>query len=157
MRNRNIFFSIVFIAVMAVSSSVFAYGGGSFVDDYKISPKENFVPGNDFRKSWEITYGDSKRPVQVLLKETKGGDEYIVRTGYFEVKYVNSSKGFGVRPLKPAEQVVPSGLNLKVLNTSKINNQKVICADKVASDQVLDLIASYLPELINDEYKNILN
>ena len=157
MESRNIFFSIVFIAVMAVSSSVFAYGSGSFVDDYKISPKENFVPGNDFRSSWEITYGDSKRPVQVLLKEIKGGEEYIVRTSYFEVRYVNSSKGFGVRALKPAEQIVPSDLNSKVLNANMFNNQKVISPDKVANSQVLDLIASYLPELINDEYKNILD
>ena len=111
--------SLLFVALVAISSAGFARQGGTFVDDYKISPKTDFVPGTDFQQSWNITYGDSNRPVQVLFKETKSGQEYIVRTSYFEVKYVNSDRGFGVRPLKLAEQRVPADLNFKVLNASR--------------------------------------
>lgn len=157
MKSKNTMFSLLFVALMAITTTGFAHGSEAFIDDYKISPKENFVPGTTFQQSWEITYGESGRPVQVLLKETKNGEEYVIRTGYFEVKYVNSEKGFGVRELKAGEQVVPAGLNSKVLNQSMMNNQKVISSTKVAGDQVLDMIASYLPELINENYQNILN
>jgi len=157
MKSKIRFFSLLFVALVAISSAVYAYGGEAFVDNYKISPKEDFVPGKAFQKSWEITYGESSRPVQVLLKETRNGEEYIIRTNYFEVKYVNSEKGFGVRQLNPGEQIVPADLNLKVLNSRMLNNQKVISGSKIASDQILETIASYLPELINEEYQNILN
>jgi len=157
MNSKNTMFSLLFVALMAVTTTGFAHSGEAFIDDYKISPKENFVPGTAFQQSWEITYGESGRPVQVLLKETKNGEEYVIRTGYFEVKYVNSEKGFGVRELKAGEQVVPAGLNSKVLNESMMNNQKVISSTKVAGDQVLDMIASFLPELINENYQSILN
>ena len=149
--------SLLFVALVAISSAGFAHQGETFVDDYKISPKTDFVPGTDFQQSWNITYGDSNRPVQVLFKETKGGQEYIVRTSYFEVKYVNSDHGFGVRPLKLSEQRVPADLNFKVLNAQQLNSQKIISGNMVSSDQVLEMIADFLPELINDEYKNILN
>lgn len=142
---------------MAITTTGFAHSGEAFIDDYKISPKENFVPGAAFQQSWEITYGDSGRPVQVLLKETKDGEEYIIRTGYFEVKYVNGKKGFGVRSLKAAEQKVPESLNMKVLNSVMMNHQKMISGTKVERNEVLELIASYLPELINENYQSILN
>jgi hypothetical protein len=157
MKLRNRIFNLLVIALTAVTSVSFAHGNEAFNDDYKISPKEDLIPGTAFRKSWEITYGESGRPVQVLLKETKSGEEYIIRTNYFEVKYVNSEKGFGVRELKPAEQIVPADLNMKVLNVSMMNNQKVISPTRVTDNEVLDLIAGYLPELINAEYRSILN
>ncbi|MGD9931813.1 MAG: hypothetical protein AB7U05_17475 [Mangrovibacterium sp.] len=157
MNRKQRIVSLLFIALIAISSSVFAHQGGAFVDDYKISPKVDFVPGVEFQQSWNITYGESSRPVQVLYKETKTGEEYIVRTSYFEVKYVNSDRGFGVKPLKLSEQQVPADLNMKVLNSNGLNNQKIISGNKVAREQVLEMIASYLPELINGEYQSILN
>lgn len=157
MKSRNRIFGKVLVALMVVTISSFAYTGETFNDDYKISPKEALTPEAGFQKSWEITYGESGRPVQVLLKETKQGKEYLVRTGYFEVKYVNGNKGFGVRSLKPAEQKVPADLNTKVLDPAGMESQRVISMTRVADDQVLELIASYLPELLNGGYKSILN
>ncbi|MEL7588541.1 MAG: hypothetical protein AAGU19_17660 [Prolixibacteraceae bacterium] len=157
MNGKNILFSLVLTTLMVITTTGFAHRGEAFIDDYKIAPKENFVPGEAFQQSWEITYGDSGRPVQVLLKETKDGEEYLIRTGYFEVKYVNGEKGFGVRSLKAAEQKVPESLNLKVLNSVMMNNQKMISSTKLEKAQVLEMIASYLPELINENYQSILN
>ncbi len=157
MKSRNSIFCLVLIALMAITGTGFSYTTEAFRDDYKISAREDLVPGTTFQKSWEITYGDAGRPVQVLLKETKTGNEYIIRTGYFEVKYVNSEKGFGARTLRPGEQLVPSDLNTKVLNDVMLNNQKVISATRLADAEVLDMIASYLPELINENYRSILN
>lgn len=157
MKRKNFIISFLLVALLAGSLNVFAGGENSFVDEYKISPKENFEPTKAFQQSWEITYGESKRPVQILLKQTRKGDEYIVRTSYFEVKYVNTSKGFGAREVNAADLIVPESLNNQVVNQEKLMAQKVITMSQVDSSKALKLIAGFLPELINDQYKNILN
>jgi len=155
MKIRKIGFLLV--ALLVCSLGVFAGGEASFNDDYKIAAKESFEPSQSFKQSWEITYGESKRPVQILLRETKKGEEYIVRTNYFEVMYVNTEKGFGARILKSSESVVPENLNNQVINFNQLKGQTIISQSKVERQKALDLIASYLPELVNEKYKNILN
>ncbi|WP_339740260.1 hypothetical protein [uncultured Sunxiuqinia sp.] len=157
MKRNNRIIGFLLVALFVCSLSVFAGGETTFVDDYKISSKENFEPTKAFQQSWEITYGESKRPVQVLLKETKKGEEYIIRTNYFEVKYVNSEKGFGARPMNVADMIVPENLNAQVINDQELGRQEVISLSKVDRQKALDLIAGFLPELVNSQYKNILN
>ena len=129
----------------------------SFNSNYKISPDLNFSPTSDFQKSWVIAYGESTSPVHVFLKETKKGQEYVVRTSYFEVKYVNGTQGFGVKMLNGSESTVNESLNAAVLNLVGINNQKHITNEAIGNDKVLDMIASFLPDLINEQYSSILN
>lgn len=157
MKRNNRIIGFLFVVLLVSSMSVFAGGESTFVDDYRISSKENFDAGKVFQQSWLITYGESKRPVEVLLKETKKGDEYIIRTNYFEVKYVNSEKGFGARPMKVTDLIVPESLNAQVINQAQLASQKVISMKKVDRQKALDLIAGFLPELVNEQYKNILN
>lgn len=157
MKRRDSILGVVIIALMLVGGAGYAYQNDEFNDDYKISQKEALSSASGFDQSWEITYGESGRPVEVLLKEGKSGNEYIVRTGYFEVKYVNGDKGFGVRSLKPAEQKVPADLNAKVLDAAGMESQRVISPQRLEDAQVLDLIAAYLPELLRGDYRSILN
>ena len=157
MKRKNNIISFLFMLFFAVSFNGFASGEDTFVGDYKISPKVNFEPSKEYQQNWEITYGESKRPVQVFLKETKKGDEYLVRTNYFEVKYVSSEKGFGAYPVKVTELTVPENLNSQVINPIQMNSQKVITTSQVNREKALELIADFLPELVNERYKNILN
>ena len=157
MKRNNRIIGFLFVVLLVSSLSVFAGGESTFVDDYRISSKENFEAGKVFQQSWLITYGESKRPVEVLLKETKKGDEYIIRTNYFEVKYVNSEKGFGARSMKVTDLIVPESLNAQVINQTQLASQKVISMKQVDRQKALDLIAGFLPELVNEQYKNILN
>ena len=157
MKTKHILSSLILVVMVAVATNLYASSFEAFNDNYKISPEEIAVPSKDVAKCWSIIYGESNRPVKVTLKQTKNGDEYIVRSGYFEVKYVNGDKGFGVREVRGADQKVPTDLNYKVLNSVSLNSQKIISGSKVADDQVLEMIASFLPELINKEYKTILN
>ena len=150
--------SLLFVAfaVFATTNS-FAGNNGDFESNYKIAPVENFMNAQSAVSSWQITYGQSVRPVQVIMKSTKAGDEYLVRTKYFEVKYLNSDHGFGVRNLKASEQVVPRSLSDQVLNSKMLEYQHTISPNKIPQNQVLDMIASYLPDLVNPRYQNILN
>jgi hypothetical protein len=157
MKNRNLFVYAMLVVFAMISINVLAGNEESFNSNYKISPDLNFSPNSDFQKSWEIAYGESKAPVHVFMKETKKGQEYVVRTKYFEVKYVNGSQGFGVKMVNGSESTVNESLNASVLNQDQLNSQKCISGEAIGNDKVLDMIASYLPDLINEQYNSILN
>ena len=157
MKKRNLFVHVMLVVFTLISINVWAGNEESFNSNYKISPDLNFTPNADFQKSWEIAYGESKTPVHVFMKETKKGQEYLVRTKYFEVKYVNGANGFGVKMLSGTECTVNESLNAAVINKTQLNGQKCISAEAIGNEQVLEMIASYLPDLINEQYNSILN
>ena len=157
MKKRNLFVYAILVVFAMISINVWAGNEESFNSNYKISPDLNFSPNSDFQKSWVIAYGESKTPVHVFMKETKKGQEYLVRTSYFEVKYINGSQGFGVKLLNGSESEVSESLNAAVLNQIQLNNQKCISGEAIGSEKVLEMIASYLPDLINEQYNSILN
>jgi len=157
MKKKNLFVQLMLVVFTTISISVWAGNEESFNSNYKISPDLNFVPTSDFQKSWEIAYGESKTPVHVFLKETKKGQEYLVQTKYFEVKYVNGSAGFGARTVNETDRTVSEALNAAVLNQTQFNGQKCISAEAIGNDRILEMIASYLPDLINEQYNSILN
>ncbi|BBE18059.1 hypothetical protein AQPE_2219 [Aquipluma nitroreducens] len=157
MKKRNLFVQVMLVVFTLISINVWAGDEGSLNSTYKISPDLNFNPTSSFQKSWEIAYGESKTPVHVFMKETKKGQEYLVRTKYFEVKYVNGSTGFGARAVSETDRTVSEALNDAVLNQKQLLSQKCISTESIANDQVLEMIASYLPDLINEQYNSILN
>lgn len=158
MEKRNLFVNLIIVLfVTMISTSAWAGNTASFNSIFKISPDLTFSPTSDYQKSWEIAYGESQSPVHVFLKETKKGQEYVVRTKYFEVKYVNGAQGFGVKPVTGSESTVSANLNQAVINQTQLNNQKCISGQAIATDKVLEMIASYLPDLINEQYSSILN
>jgi hypothetical protein len=157
MKKKNLFVQLMLVVFTLISINVWAGNEESFNSNYKISPDLNFVPTTGFQKSWEIAYGESKTPVHVFLKETKKGQEYLVQTKYFEVKYVNGSAGFGARMVSETDRTVSEALNAAVLNQTQLNGQKCISAGAIGNDKILEMIASYLPDLINEQYNSILN
>lgn len=158
MEKRNLFVNLIMVLfVTMISTSVWAGTSESLNSIFKISPDLTFSPTSDYQKSWEIAYGESVSPVHVFLKETKKGQEYVVRTKYFEVKYVNGSQGFGVKMVYGNESTVSEKLNAAVLNQAQLDNQKCISAQPISNEKVLEMIASYLPDLINEQYSSILN
>ena len=157
MKTKNLFVQIMLVVFTLVSINVWAGNEGAFSSNYKISPDLNYSPSSGFQKSWEIAYGESKTPVHVFMKETKKGQEYLVRTKYLEVKYVNGTQGFGVRMVNGTESMVSESLNAAVLNPTRLSGQKRISSEVIGSDHVLEMIASFLPDLINEQYNSILN
>jgi hypothetical protein len=157
MKRKNLFVHAILVVFTMISINVWAGNKESSNSTYKISPDLNFNPTSGFQKSWEIAYGGSNTPVRVFMKETKKGQEYLVRTKYFEVKYVNGPNGFGVRMVNGTERTVSETLNGAVLNQTQVNGQKCISPEAIGSDHVLETIASYLPDLINEKYNSILD
>lgn len=147
---------MVLLATM-ISTNLWAGNSGASDVIFKISPDLNFSPASGYNKCWQIAYGESTVPVHVFLKETKKGQEYIVRTKYFEVKYVNGAQGFGVKMLNGSESTISESLNEAVLNQTAVTSQKCISSEAIEGEKVLEMIANYLPDLIKEQYSSILN
>lgn len=156
MKTKNLFITLIMATFLLINIIGIAGNKETHNLAYRISLDKNFTQNSTFLKSWEIFYGESKTNVHVFMKETKKGQEYFVSSKYFEVKYVNNTNGFGVRMLNNTESTVNESLNNAVLNFSQLNAQKCISAGAIESSQILEMIASFLPDLINEQYKNIL-
>lgn len=157
MKTRKLIACLMLMMVSLCTFNAFAGNEETFNSEYKISPDLNFNPNSGFQKKWDIAYGESKTPVHVYMKETKKGQEYLVQSKYFEVKYVNGTQGFGVRLITGSESTVSENLNTAVLNQEELTKQKCITPNVIENGQVLEMIASYLPDLINAKYSSILN
>jgi hypothetical protein len=109
-------------------------------------------------KAWTLTYNAGDKPIMVVKHPTGNGATYSVHSDFFEVCYGCSSRGFGTRRVKNSWSRVDPYLCDVVINKDQLKNQEIITPKKkVDDDKALELIANYLPELINEEYKHLLN
>ena len=90
------------------------------------------------------------------MHQTGSIKEYVVRSEYFEVVYTATKQGFGVSPLPRSMREVPSAINSSVLNKEQLEQQKILSPNQVSEEFALELIASYLPDLLNEGYKHLL-
>ncbi len=126
-------------------------------DEFQITPLEK-TSVEMATKAWSLKYNDKQDMLLTIEKiPTKKGIEYVVYSDYFEISYVCCKRGFGVRNVKPAWSKVDPRRTEKVLAPSKMSNQRVISPNQVSEENALELIASYLPDLLKDEYKYLLN
>lgn|SRR5690554_1864279 len=154
--------NIKLISVLAVSLFfVTSFAGAAEVikgfNNYEIEVVDNVQLGKSVEKVWSLKYEGSAIPVTVIKRTTMEGTFYVVNSKYFEVCYLSSSNGFGVRQVKKSWSIVPQQINSVVLNAEKLKNQKIITPSKVDDEKALGLIASYLPNLLNDQYTHLLN
>lgn len=134
-----------------------AFTANTFAANYVITPvaQQDLEPGVD--QAWELTYDENRPPVVVELYGSKKGKTYVVRTDHFEVAYVSSSRGFGARKVKIAESKVPDSLTSQVINAEELAKQRILSAEEVDEGTAVELIAAYLPDLVNSSYKHLFN
>ncbi|HKK82140.1 MAG TPA: hypothetical protein VJ909_07820, partial [Prolixibacteraceae bacterium] len=85
------------------------------------------------------------------------GEAYIVRNASFEVRYINTNKGFGVKRINNKHSEVPYEITNAVINQNEMKNQSLLSPKQLSEEKALDYIASFVPFLLNDNYKHILN
>jgi len=125
--------------------------------NYEIKVVENPLPEQSAEKVWSITYSGCEMPVTVIKRNTGNGAAYIVSTKFFEVCYACTPKRFGTVKLKNSWRCIPFEINQAVINQDEVNNQHVITPHQVNDETALDLIACYLPNLLNEQYAHLLN
>lgn len=107
--------------------------------------------------SWTIEYATADKSFEVIKEETKKGEEYIVRNQFFEVRYVNTNKGFGVRKIRNNQSEVNPLITENVINRDEMLKQSMLSSTKLNEEKALGYIAGFVPFLLNENYKHLLN
>ncbi|WP_340112472.1 hypothetical protein [Maribellus mangrovi] len=156
MKKLNLLAVLVIVFFLATSVSN-ATGVRSALNEYEIAPVEDLHMGKQVKAIWTISYSKEEVPVTVVKRNTIEGTEYVVQSDYFVVSYYSNAAGFGVKETRRSWSEVPKKVNKAVLNQEEMQNQRIISPNKMEDEKALGLIASYLPDLINDGYTHILN
>jgi len=140
----------LFIVICLSANPVNAIGASN--NSFTITAAESSVNSS----VWNLKYSESETGFKITMSEKTGEKTYTVRSKFFEVAYVLDKNGFGARMIKNNNAQVPSQILDQILNQDALKNQKVISDAQIDNEAVLNLIASYLPDLINDNYKHLL-
>lgn len=118
---------------------------------FTISTIENEV------QTWKVEYNSPEKNFEVIKVSTKKGEEYLVRSKFFEVRYVNGEKGFGARYIKASQSTVDPIFTDNVINTEELSKQATLSSEKLEEEKALSYIAGFVPFLLNENYKHLLN
>ncbi len=150
------FCSAILGALLLTSSVSFASAIKSESQVIKITQVENLYLGKTAEKVWNVTYSNQEKPVTITLHQTGHSKEYIVRSEFFEVTYVLNKHGFGATRVSRSLQLVPEKINSSVINKQQLESQKILTTNQISEEYALQLIAAYLPDLLNEGYKHLL-
>lgn len=156
MKKLNVFASVLIFFVF-VSVSALATGFRNEFKEYKIKAIEDVNVGKDVKAIWSISYSNNEVPVTVIKRNIQNGIEYAVYSKYFEVSYLSSAKGFGTKVVRKSKSSVPQKINNAIINMKEFKKQEILTPNNVNDEQALDLIANYLPFLLNEGYTHLLN
>ena len=126
-------------------------------ETFTISANDHTSVDQSMDKSWTVQYNAVNKGFEVIKMMTKNGEEYIVRNNFFEVRYVNTEKGFGVRRIRNSQSKVDSIITDNVINNDELTKQSLLSSEKLNEEKALSYIAGFVPYLLNENYKHILN
>ncbi|WP_347840929.1 hypothetical protein [uncultured Draconibacterium sp.] len=156
MRKVNV--TIAIISILFIFNTVAkATGVKNEFKDFEITLVNDLNMGKKVEAVWTLNYNESENPVTVVKRKTIEGIEYVVSSEFFTVRYLASANGFGAKEARKSWSAVHSKINHAVINQKQLQNQGIITPNKVDDKMALGLIASYLPDLINDGYAHVLN
>ncbi len=150
-------FSAIVTCLFLVSNLANATGSRSEFKDFSITPMNDLNMGKKVEAVWTIRYSSDEKPVTVVKRNTLDGTEYVVHSQFFEISYLATSEGFGTKAVRNSWRNVPKKINNAVISHDEFMKQQVITPNMVNDEKALGLIASYLPDLINDGYTHLLN
>ncbi|MGF7140318.1 hypothetical protein [Roseimarinus sediminis] len=154
---RIILTNAILIVFLISVLSVNAKGIVKATESFTISTNDAVEATLDFEKSWNINYGDSSKGITVYKNVTKKGEEYIVKNNFFEVRYVNTAEGFGVKSVKRSQSTVDPMINEAVIDQQQMSYQSKLSPKQLNEEKALNYIASFVPQLLNENYSHILN
>ncbi len=149
--------SVFVVCLLVISASVSANGYVTDFKNYEIESVDDLNFGKKVDKVWTLTYNSSQNPVTVVKHKTVEGAEYVVHSKFFEVSYAATADGFGAKKVRNSWRSVPRQINDVVLSQEHMKRQEVLTPKKVDDEKALGLIASFLPELLNENYTHVLN
>ncbi|HKJ42741.1 MAG TPA: hypothetical protein VKA27_11645 [Sunxiuqinia sp.] len=154
---NSIFTVLAVLLITLLSSATKAADTDRMFKEYDITQvaSQDLKAGAD--KAWVLSYNSNQTPITITLHESKRAKYYVVRGDNFEVAYECCKKGFGASYVKSAYSEVPYELTNSVINREEMNRQKVLTTSQLSDEKAVNLIAAYLPDLVNPSYKHLLN
>lgn len=149
--------SLAVVLIVVITSNANATGLRTEFNAYEISPVEDLYVGKNVDKIWTLSYSKDEVPVTVVKRVTLEGTEYVVHSKFFDVSYAATSAGFGAKEVRKSWSNIPRKISRAVLSQEELKRQEIITPNKVDDQKALGLIASYLPDLVNDGYTHVLN
>lgn len=146
------------ILVVLIFTGLTAFAGSFKTEssNAEITQVDNLFLGKNVEKVWTISYSNGEKPLTVTLLKTNKYPTYVVRSAFFEVVYAADEEGFGVKKVTSSERSVNKQITNAVLNCDQLKKQCVLTPNKVSEKYALGLIASYLPDLLNNGYKHLI-
>ena len=154
MKNR-LFTGIALLMLSITSIAVSAAEINRTYDDYDIVQISNQDLEGDAEKAWTLSYDNNESSIVISLHQNKRSKHYVVRADNFEIAYVCCKKGFGASYVKSEYSEVPIELTNRVINETELNRQKILTPTQLSEEKALELIAVYLPDLVNPSYKHL--
>jgi hypothetical protein len=149
--------TILVLGLIILSVTTNANGVRKEFKAYEITTINDLHVSKKVQAIWTVSYSNEEAPVTIVKRKTAEGIEYVVQGKFFAVSYTNTSKGFGAKAVRKSWTSVPKQINNAVINKEELARQEIILPNKVEDEYALGLIASYLPDLINDNYTHLLN
>lgn len=151
--NRVLGRVVLIFTFIILTSQTSVWGEVSTVSNTNFSITSN----NTINSSgWNLNYSASENGFKITLLENKGEKVFTVRSKFFEIAYVLNKHGFGARMIKGGQSEVPSQILNQILNQDALKQQEIISDASINNEMALNLIASYLPDLININYKHLV-
>ena len=145
--------SLIFAFILVASQGLFSENpASSIIDNFTITVADH----SENSSTWNLKYSEAENAIKITMAEKNGEKMYTVESKFFDVVYIMNKNGFGARMIKGGTARVPAQILEKIINGDALKNQKVISATEVNTATALNLIASYLPDLINVNYKHLL-
>lgn len=147
----------IFIALSISVLNVNAKGIVKETETFTISTNDAVELNLNTTQSWIIKYSDAGKQINVVKNQIKNGEEYIVRNDFFEVRYTNTNKGFGVRKIKRNQNSIDPIITESVISNNEMVKQSLLNSNKLSEEKALNYIASFVPHLLNKNYTHLLN
>ena len=133
-----------------------ALTGNSLTEFGKYTVTVSDVPmliNNEEVKTYDLNYENTSNTIQIGVVKSDACVKFVVRSDEFEIQYSCNKGVFGVKKIESEFQTLPKEEMDAKLDRVSYFAQRVICTNKKSEDELLGLIACYLPTLVNDEYQ----
>jgi len=117
------------------------------------SEKPMVIEGITF-DTYSLVYEHAERPILIGIESGKKCKNFIVKGPGFEIAYVCKKGVFGARYINPVYRQIKEEVNLVVIDERALESQKVISVSQKTEEQLLALLACYLPLVVKEEFRD---
>jgi hypothetical protein len=159
MKTKMYFLGIFLLALTLGATAKIKDGraltGNSFTDlgKYTIVKAQNsMVVEKQALPTYELYYENASNPILIGILKEKNNTNFLVRSNEFEVQYACSKNVFGVKKMDKKFRELPEVSNDSKIDKRNYYAQRVITQNQKSEEELLGLIACYLPSLILEHY-----